>query len=40
MKTIAATIGRELSLPTEEVPAESFGVLGTISQLISRLQAR
>ncbi len=30
MKTIAETIGRELSLPTEEVPAESFGVLGMI----------
>jgi nucleoside-diphosphate-sugar epimerase len=30
MHTIAETIGRELSLPTEEVPAENFGVLGMI----------
>jgi nucleoside-diphosphate-sugar epimerase len=30
MRAIAETIGRELGLPTEAVPAESFGVLGTI----------
>lgn len=30
MQTIAETIGRQLSLPTEEVPAENFGVLGMI----------
>lgn len=30
MRTIAETIGEELGLPTQEVPAESFGVLGTL----------
>jgi nucleoside-diphosphate-sugar epimerase len=30
MKTIAETIGRELSLPVEKVPAENFGPLGMI----------
>lgn len=30
MQTIAQAIGRELGLPTEEVPAENFGVLGMI----------
>jgi nucleoside-diphosphate-sugar epimerase len=30
MRTIAETIGRELGLPVQEVPADSFGVLGTL----------
>ncbi len=30
MRTIAQTIGQELSLPTEKFPAEDFGVLGMI----------
>lgn len=30
MRTIAQTIGQELSLPTEKIPAEDFGVLGMI----------
>ncbi len=30
MRTIAETIGRQLSLPTEEVPAENLGVLGML----------
>jgi nucleoside-diphosphate-sugar epimerase len=30
MRTIAETIGRQLSLPTQEIPAEDFGVLGMI----------
>ncbi len=30
MRTIADTIGRELGLPIQEVPAENFGVLGMI----------
>lgn len=30
MRTIADTIGRELRLPIEEVPAENFGVLGML----------
>jgi nucleoside-diphosphate-sugar epimerase len=30
MRTIAETIGRELGLPIEEVPAENFGVLGML----------
>jgi nucleoside-diphosphate-sugar epimerase len=30
MRTIAETIGRQLNLPIEEVPAESFGVLGIL----------
>ena len=30
MRAIAETIGEQLSIATEEVPAESFGVLGTL----------
>jgi nucleoside-diphosphate-sugar epimerase len=30
MRTIAETIGRKLSIPAEQVPAENFGVLGTL----------
>jgi nucleoside-diphosphate-sugar epimerase len=30
MRTMAETIGRELGVPIEEVPAENFGVLGTL----------
>ncbi len=30
MQTIAETIGQELGLPTEEAPAENFGVLGML----------
>jgi nucleoside-diphosphate-sugar epimerase len=30
MRTIAETIGRNLGIPTEEVPPDTFGVLGTI----------
>ena len=30
MRSIAETIGHELGVPVEEVPAESFGFLGTI----------
>lgn len=30
MRTIAETIGQKLGIPTEEVPADNFGVLGTI----------
>jgi nucleoside-diphosphate-sugar epimerase len=30
MRSIAETIGRQLNLPTEGVPAESFGFLGNV----------
>jgi hypothetical protein len=30
MRSIAETIGRQLNLPTEVVPAESFGLLGNV----------